>query len=141
MTLRERLYRFRSFWIFPLTAALLLYLTSRAEPQGRTHDLLWLVPAGMLLWTLLEYILHRFVFHTHIPIRALWLREIVNASHLVHHASPRDPTQILVLPIFGAAVSAILYGLFAAIFRSWFSAAGVMTGIWAGFLYYEAVHY
>jgi sterol desaturase/sphingolipid hydroxylase (fatty acid hydroxylase superfamily) len=141
MTLKERFYRFRSFWIFPLAGAVLLFFTSRSEPQSRAPDLLRHIASGLLIWTFLEYLLHRFVFHTRIPIRNPRLRYIVNASHLGHHASPRDPNQLLVLPAFGAAISLLLFGLFAAISRSWYSAAGVMTGVWAGFLYYEAVHY
>ena len=141
MTLKERLYRFRSFWIFPLIAIALVYTTSRIESQARVGDLLWLLPLGMLIWTLLEYGLHRFVFHIQLPIRNARLRDIVNASHLGHHAAPRDPRKVLVQPLYGLVISAVLYGSISAITRDMFSAAGVMAGIWAGFLYYEAVHY
>ena len=141
MTLRERLYRFRSFWMFPLIAVVLLYFTSRAEPEADSRDLLWLIPIGVLSWTLLEYVLHRFVFHIQVPIRNPQLRGILNASHLGHHASPRDPGKVLVHPIYGLVISAALYAFVYAVARDGFSAAGVMAGIWAGFLYYEAVHY
>ena len=47
MGIKERLVRFRSFWIFPALGVLLLYFTSRREPPGRFNDLFWLVPAGM----------------------------------------------------------------------------------------------
>jgi sterol desaturase/sphingolipid hydroxylase (fatty acid hydroxylase superfamily) len=138
MTLKERLVRFRSFWIFPLLGSLLMYFTSRS---ARWSSLWWLVPVGILIWTLLEYALHRFVFHVQIPIRNPRLREIVNSSHLTHHALPRDPSKVLVHPSYGAIISLILYGLLFALLGSAFSAAGVMTGIWLGFLYYESVHY
>ena len=141
MSLKERLYRFRSFWIFPLVAVALLSVTSRAEPQSDTHALLWLLPIGIVLWSLLEYGLHRFIFHIQIPVRNPRLKELVNSSHLAHHASPRDPTRVLVHPVYGLVVSSILYGLIYILSRSLFSTAGVVTGIWAGFLYYEAVHY
>jgi 4-hydroxysphinganine ceramide fatty acyl 2-hydroxylase len=141
MSLRERLYRFRSFWIFPLLAVVLLDLTFRAEPQSQGSDLLWLFPIGVLVWTLLEYGLHRFVFHIQIPIRNSHLREFVNASHLEHHAAPRDPTKVLVRPVYGLMISAVLYGLMYLVSGRLFSVAAVMAGIWAGFLYYEAVHY
>jgi 4-hydroxysphinganine ceramide fatty acyl 2-hydroxylase len=141
MTMKERLYRFRSFWIFPLIAVALLKITSHAEPQTQAGRLLWLFPIGVLIWTLLEYGLHRFVFHIQIPLRNPFLREILNASHLGHHAAPRDPNRVLVKPVFGVVVSLILFVLIYAVTRNLFSAAGIMTGIWAGFLYYEAVHY
>src|SRR5438034_5102332 len=80
MAVRERLVRFRSFWIFPILAFFLLYLTSRAEGESRLNDLFWLMPIGVLIWTLLEYTLHRFVFHIQLPLRDPRMREIVNAS-------------------------------------------------------------
>jgi hypothetical protein len=91
MSLKERMYRFRSFWIFPILALLLLTITSRTEAQHSQNNGIGLFVIGLLGWTLLEYGLHRFVFHVQVPLR--------------------NP------------------------------AAVVMTGIWAGFLYYEAVHY
>ncbi len=137
----DRLYRFCSFWIFPPLALALVYLASRVEPDRRFGDFFWLFPIGVLIWTLLEYGLHRFVFHIQIPVRNARLRKIVNASHLAHHASPRDPSKLLVHPLSGLVISAILYGLLSTVMKSFFSAAGVMLGIWAGFLYYEALHY
>jgi sterol desaturase/sphingolipid hydroxylase (fatty acid hydroxylase superfamily) len=141
MNMKERLYRFRSFWIFPVFALALLYATSRHEPQERLRAFYWLFPLGLLLWTILEYTLHRFAFHIQLPIRNRKLREFLNASHLGHHAAPRDPTKVLVHPSFAIVVSAVLYGLIYAIAGNPFSAAAIMAGIWTGFLYYEAVHY
>src|SRR5713226_5491625 len=141
MSMKERLIRFRSFWIFPILGVLLLYFTSRREQTSRFNDLLWLVPTGILIWTLLEYGLHRFVFHVQIPVPNPRLREVVNASHMGHHASPRDPGKLLVHPLYGFVISSILYGLLYAVLGDGFSTAGLMVGIWVGFLYYEAVHY
>ncbi len=141
MSVKDQLVRFRSFWIFPILGSVLLYVTSRGEGGRGFNDLLWLVPVGIFIWTLLEYGLHRFLFHIQIPIPNAHLREIVNASHMSHHASPRDPNKILVHPLYGLVVSTILFSLLYGVFRDAFSAAGVMAGIWMGFLYYETVHY
>src|SRR5438477_5828372 len=123
MTLKERLVRFRSFWIFPLLAVLLLYWTGHDRSLS---DLLWLMPIGILISTLLEYGLHRFIFHIQMPLRNPKLRDMVNASHLSHHASPRDPGKLLVHPMYGFVVSVILYGVFVAILQDGFSVAGIM---------------
>jgi sterol desaturase/sphingolipid hydroxylase (fatty acid hydroxylase superfamily) len=141
MNLKERLYRFRSFWIFPIVAFVLLHFSLRVEAKRSAGELFVLFLSGVLAWTLLEYGLHRFVFHVQIPLRNPRLRELVNASHLSHHASPRDPTKVLVQPLYGLVISAMLYGLIYAAVRSPLSATVVMIGIWTGFLYYEAVHY
>src|SRR5258706_15977688 len=101
MSMKERLVRFRSFWIFPILGLSLLYLTLRHGQDGRFNDLFRLVPSGILVWTLLEYGLHRFVFHIQIPVPNPRLREVVNASHMEHHASPRDPNKVLVHPLYG----------------------------------------
>src|SRR5256885_17057100 len=101
MNLKERLYRFRSFWIFPLLVIVLLGFSFRVDPHASRIDLVWLFPVGILIWTLLEYVLHRFLFHVRIPLRDPHLREFVNSSHLLHHASPRDRNMVLVRPTYG----------------------------------------
>ena len=139
--MKEQLFRFRSFWIFPLLAILLLVVTFGGETSTRWMDLAWLFPLGLLLWSLLEYGLHRFVFHIRFSVRDPGLREILNASHLSHHAAPRDPGKLLVDPLYGLAISAILFVLLLLAFGDTTRAVGVLVGIWAGFLCYEVVHY
>ena len=141
MELKERLVRFRSFWIFPLLAIVLVYATLRGEPQRQVRDLFWLLPLGVLTWSLLEYGLHRFVFHDRFNVRNPRLREIINASHLTHHAAPRDADKLLVRPSYALVISGLLFGILSLGFGRLSDAAGLIAGIWAGFLYYEAVHY
>jgi sterol desaturase/sphingolipid hydroxylase (fatty acid hydroxylase superfamily) len=137
MTIKERLFRFRSFWIFPLLSIALIYFAFRDEPNNLRH-LYWLFPLGILAWTLLEYGLHRFAFHIH--VRNPRLREIVNASHIQHHNTPRDPDRIFVHVNYGLMISAVLFGALYAVFGRVDWALGMLSGIWAGFLYYESVH-
>ena len=141
MSLRERLYRFRCFWIFPFIAFVLLYFARRAEPERPIGQTFVFFAVGVFLWTLLEYVLHRFLFHIQLPIKNPRTREIVNGSHLLHHVSPRDRNKILVHPVYGLVISALLYGFLYAVIWNAASAVVVLTGVWAGFLYYEAVHY
>ena len=139
MSWKEGLIRFRSFWMFPALAVAALVWTRRYEAASRSRDLLWLIPLGALAWTLIEYGLHRFLFHVNIP--GAGIRRIVNSSHLEHHEDPRDAARILVQTAYALAVSAVVAGAVAAMCRDLFSTAGILAGIWAGFLYYESVHY
>jgi 4-hydroxysphinganine ceramide fatty acyl 2-hydroxylase len=141
MSFSKRLLRFRCFWIFPALAIVLLYIASRVEPQRPNADLVWLFCIGVFMWTLLEYGLHRFVFHIHFQVRSRRLRELLNASHMNHHAAPRNADKLLVRAPYAMAVSLVLFAVVYSLSRSLFSTAGSMAGIWAGFLYYEAVHY
>jgi len=93
------------------------------------------------MWSLLEYGLHRFVFHIRFEVRNQKLKEIVNASHLSHHAAPRDPRKLLVRTSYGLAVSGLLFALLYIASGSVYSTVGLLAGIWGGFLYYESVHY
>ena len=127
--------------MFPLLVILLIYVSRRIEPGRHSGELFWLFLLGLFSWTLLEYGLHRFVFHVRFGLRNPKTADFINGSHLNHHAAPRDPDKLLVRPGYGLTVSAILFGLAYLLSHSFFTASGIMAGIWAGFIYYEAVHY
>jgi len=127
--------------MFPLLAILLIYVSRLIEPERHGGELFWLFLLGLFAWTLLEYGLHRFIFHIDFEFRNPKTAEFINGSHLSHHAAPRDPDKLLVKPAYGLTVSAILFGWAYLLSGSFFSASGIIAGIWAGFLYYEAVHY
>src|SRR6185503_15720907 len=88
---------------------------------------------GILIWTLLEYLLHRFVFHR--------FRGIVGAFHHEHHGAPRNLTFLFVRPQFSIGVSLLLIAALWAVTRDIAWTMEFMAGIWAGYLYYESVHY
>jgi sterol desaturase/sphingolipid hydroxylase (fatty acid hydroxylase superfamily) len=127
--------------MFPSLAILLISVSRLLEPGRQARELLSLFPVGVFAWTLLEYGLHRFVFHIDFEFRNQKTAEFINGSHLNHHAAPRDPDKLLVKPGYGLTVSSILFAFAYLLSGSLFTASGIMAGIWAGFLYYEAVHY
>jgi sterol desaturase/sphingolipid hydroxylase (fatty acid hydroxylase superfamily) len=116
---------------FILYAAILLALVSLTLRGSRSAQLIGLgaaiVAAGS--WTLVEYLLHRFVFHR-IPLIA--------DLHHAHHAAPRaylgTPTWVSFL---------ILSGLFLAIWRlsTLNIAFGAISGLITGWLWYGLVHH
>jgi sterol desaturase/sphingolipid hydroxylase (fatty acid hydroxylase superfamily) len=91
---------------------------------------LHLVVAGFAAWTLLEYLVHRFVFHQH-----SWAGRL----HELHHAHPNDPDSersSLSTPLLALPVGALLI-----------AAAGVedgsaiFAGLLLGYLVFITVHY
>jgi len=137
--MKERALRFSSFWVFPLLSIALLTLSYRGQPHRFIADFAESLFIGLAFWTLLEYLFHRFLLHAEFHNTAL--RALVNVSHARHHAAPRDRDQILVKAPFALVTSALIYALLFAITRDWFETSAIMSGIWLGFLYYEAVHY
>jgi len=129
--------RFCSFWIYPSLACLLLFLSLQQSPPWK--QLLWLIPWGWFIWSLLEYALHRFFFHW-IPHHRRF-KKIIRSLHVSHHGDSRNPDKILVRPIYSLPVSALFLGGFYTVTGSLFAASALLTGLWLGFLYYELVHY
>lgn len=129
--------RFCSFWIYPSLACLLLFLSL---PQGTSwKQLMWLIPLGWFIWSLLEFALHRFFFHWTPHHRRL--KQIIRSLHVNHHGDSRNPDKILVRPIYSLTVSALFLAGFSTVTGSFFTASALLTGLWQGFLYYELVHY
>src|SRR5262245_50137517 len=108
-SMKERLIRFRSFWIFPILSAVLLWSTVPENRAGLGSQLFWSWAVGLLLWTIVEYFFHRVLLHVRLSNRTL--QGLLNGQHTAHHVAPRDPTKILVKPTFGVFISAAIYGL------------------------------
>jgi sterol desaturase/sphingolipid hydroxylase (fatty acid hydroxylase superfamily) len=83
--------------------------------------------AGLLLWTLLEYFIHRYAFHRLAP-------------HYQHHEFPADRRYIFA-PLWFSGISAVvLWALLALATGSWMAGALVEAGAITGYLGYEALH-
>lgn len=88
---------------------------------------------GIVLWTLLEYVLHRFVFHR--------FRGIVGSFHHEHHGAPRNLRYLFVRPSLSIGISILFIAVTWAFTGNIVETLKLMAGIWAGYLYYESVHY
>lgn len=87
------------------------------------------VLAGLGAWTLLEYVLHRFVLHGVEPFRA-W--------HLAHH---RDPFQPIRVPLaFSVTLVVTVLGLSFAVFGAGGVAAPLSAGLLIGDMLQETAH-
>lgn len=69
-----------------------------------------LAAAGLLVWSLTEYLVHRFLFH--FQPRSSVGRRLVFAVHGVHHETPDDPTRLLMPPAPAVIGCIILYAAF-----------------------------
>ncbi len=99
--------------------------------------------AGLFLWTLAEYTLHRFLFH-HKPTNA-WQERIMFLFHGIHHAQPQVKTR-LVMPLPVSITAAVIfYGLFQLVAGTLLQSpqwvAPLMSGFLVGYLVYDLTHY
>ncbi|MAU18993.1 MAG: fatty acid hydroxylase [Martelella sp.] len=85
---------------------------------------------SLALWTLLEYLLHRFVLH-HLP----WIRDMHERHHREVLALVGTPTWLSVALFLGL----VFLPLF---FLTGFAMAGITTsGLMSGYLWYVSVHH
>jgi sterol desaturase/sphingolipid hydroxylase (fatty acid hydroxylase superfamily) len=98
-----------------------------------------LMAAGLLVWTLIEYLLHRFLLHYRPQAPALLA--LVEKLHLGHHRDPRDEAKITVPVCASLPIAGGLLALFRLIAGSGEMAALLLVGSITGYLYYEMVHF
>jgi len=99
--------------------------------------LAWLAAAGLVGWTLTEYLVHRFVFH--LRPRSLLGRRLVFIVHGVHHERPHDPTRLLMPPAPAIIGSVLLYAFFWALLgHPWVEPFFAFFLI--GYLSYDYIH-
>jgi 4-hydroxysphinganine ceramide fatty acyl 2-hydroxylase len=93
---------------------------------------------GMAVWTLTEYLLHRFVFHWELPGKLG--QQIHFIFHGVHHDYPSDSKRLVMVPTISIPLAALFYFLFR------FILGGVLVspffiGFIMGYLIYDMTHY
>lgn len=93
--------------------------------------------AGVLVWTLTEYIIHRWAFHYE-PKSSIG-KKIHFLVHGIHHDYPRDSTRLVMPLLVSIPLAAAFYLLYAAIFGEY--ANGVFAGFAAGYVAYDSIHY
>jgi sterol desaturase/sphingolipid hydroxylase (fatty acid hydroxylase superfamily) len=93
---------------------------------------------ALVLWTLTEYLLHRFVFH----FRAVtpFEKRIAFLIHGLHHDDPNDPMRLVMPPFPAVVLCVIFYSLFRAIFGPvWVEPFFAFFIV--GYLGYDYIHY
>jgi hypothetical protein len=118
--------------------------SARHEHNTTAAELVAAAALGLGLWTLVEYLLHRFVFHFS-PGSRPRLRRLVFLFHGIHHVQPWDKQRLVMPPGVSVPLAAFFYGLFAWLFARVLHAPGwldaTFAGFLAGYLAYDLLHY
>lgn len=117
------------------------------------------IAGGLLIWTLLEYAIHRGIFHPPqwveddtrrvvgglapeaavLPALPSLRHKFYFIVHGVHHDYPNDSTRLVMPPSVSIPLSALFFLAFAALFGA--AAPAVFVGFIAGYLVYDTIHY
>jgi sterol desaturase/sphingolipid hydroxylase (fatty acid hydroxylase superfamily) len=115
-----------AFWVYlPVILAALAWNFF----AGSDGPLVWIacLIAGLLLWTPVEYVTHRYLLHRIAP-------------HYQHHDEPTVVAYIFAPLWLSGSAAILLWGLLALVTHSWQRGALVEAGTISGYLFYEAVH-
>lgn len=142
------------WWVVPLVwVPIACYNAAPALVMAAAGELQWLrafvlFAAGVMLWSTIEYSLHRWVFHLDesLPDNR-WLRLAHFLLHGVHHKIPMDRYRLVMPPVMAAAIAFPVYNLLKFIIMG----GGIITKLpefnlmWTGglvgYMLYDMLHY
>jgi len=101
--------------------------------------LLGMTGVGMVAWTLLEYVLHRYIFHFEPNENSEVQKDLSFLIHGIHHDYPWDADRLVMPPVV-AAVIAIAVWLPSSFFLGRHH-YGFFAGMVSGYLCYDLMHY
>jgi sterol desaturase/sphingolipid hydroxylase (fatty acid hydroxylase superfamily) len=115
------------------------YMLYRAFSEGNMSILTIaaLFLAGVLMWTLLEYGVHRYIFHYEPKSRVGRLLHFI--VHGVHHDYPNDASRLVLPPVISIPMAVLFYFVFESTFGRF--APAVSAGFGVGYVCYDTIHY
>jgi sterol desaturase/sphingolipid hydroxylase (fatty acid hydroxylase superfamily) len=93
--------------------------------------------AGLITFTWVEYLAHRYVFH--MATYTTWREKFQYTMHGVHHEFPKDKDRLAMPPLLSITISTILLLLFRLIIGDYVFA--FLPGFLTGYAAYLSVHY
>ena len=119
----------------PVIILLPYYSAGKLDYNGTS--LFFLFIGGMLIWSLVEYILHRFLFHHHAETERG--KKINYLLHGNHHEYPRDKERLFMPAVPSLIIASVFFILMFAVMGE--HVFPVFPGFLFGYLIYGTMHY
>jgi sterol desaturase/sphingolipid hydroxylase (fatty acid hydroxylase superfamily) len=120
---------FAEFLLFP---PLVVFATALALHSSKPFQLvIWLIvyATGIGGWTLIEYLVHRVIFHR---------MPILSSMHERHHQSPRE---LIGAPAWTSGLGLVGLAIPCWVILGFYLSTAVIAGMVTGYLWYVFVHY
>ena len=100
---------------------------------------------GLLVWTLAEYAIHRFVFHFEPKANYPALERLLFLFHGIHHVQPQIKSRLVMPPVVSVPLAAFFYAFFVVVVGRWLARPQWVNALFAGFIIgyvcYDMIHY
>ena len=118
----------------------LLYAGYQREVVGSLGNGILIFAGALFFWTFFEYFFHRYINHLdeYFPESEL-AQQIAYTLHGIHHEYPRDKERLIMPPIPGLIIVALLYLGFSLLLGELVYV--FMPGFMTGYLLYTYVHF
>ncbi|XP_057971853.1 dihydroceramide fatty acyl 2-hydroxylase FAH1-like [Malania oleifera] len=128
------------WWVVPLVwLPVVCWFVSLSVRMGLTPpQVAGTVGGGILMWTFLEYTLHRFLFH--IKTKSYWANTLHYLLHGCHHKHPMDGLRLVFPPAATAILSVPLWTVIKLLSPPSFAPALFAGGL-LGYVMYDLTHY
>ena len=97
-----------------------------------------LVVAGIFVWTFIEYVLHKYIFH--FDAKSEFGKKIHFIFHGVHHDYPSDSRRLVMPPSVSIPLAALFYFIFMYLVGEVY-VLPFFSGFIIGYLFYDLTHY
>ena len=129
-------------WSVPLilyipVVSYLLYRASVTPGLTRTTGI-FLFVGGLVIWTLTEYVLHRYIFHYE-PTSKVG-KYLHFMMHGVHHEYPNDSKRLVMPPAVSIPLALLFYLVFSLILGMKYIFP-FFAGFLVGYMLYDEIHY
>ena len=129
--------QFIPLYIYAAVAFFLCFLASGKELS--TLTIILLLSVGFLSWGLIEYVLHRFIFHY--DARSGWLRKLLFQAHISHHDNPDVMGRHFASLLLSAPIATAYWLIAWTATGSIAMASYLFAGMAAGYFSYQWVHF
>jgi len=93
---------------------------------------------GCLSWAIIEYIMHRFVFH--MQTKTTFWNQFHFFAHGIHHMTPNDSSRLTFPPMFAFVIACIIYQV-TNVIKHETGIHAFLAGLAFGFMLYDTIHF
>lgn len=122
--------------IFTVIAAVLFYY-GIVEKGFKMPFMILLFFGGLLFFTFVEYLMHRYLYHMHPESEKG--KQIAYTIHGIHHDYPKDKSRLAMPPVLSLILATVFFVIYRAVLGDY--VFGFLAGFLMGYTAYLSIHY